>query len=157
MIDAILGIELELWNLVLGVVVTIATLISVIPKAKTVLYKCCFKKINKIVKHKIADRKNKRISTNFKELTPMIDAHVELSLAEHRELLRDQSITLQSSISETVEFKSFAITNMISLQNSIEKLVLVVQQTAEDSQRVRECLDRLDRGSCPATKEHSHE
>ena len=95
-------------------------------------------------------RENERSKRIFLELEPMIEAHVQVTLQEHKSVLLNQQITLQSSISEGVEFKSFVSKNMISLQKSIEQLVVVVTQNTEDSRRVRDCLERIDGQSCPA-------
>ena len=149
MIDAVVG-NLENLSFIFGILVAIATLIFALNKLRVCIYVKVFKPLIIRFFDYSREREVGRVKRVFEELKPMIDAQVEFTLQEHKEVLHDQQVTLQSSISESVEFKSFVNKNMIALQQSIETLVIVVKKNSEDSERVRDCLDTIDRKIGPA-------
>jgi|GEM_PF-3822469 len=152
MIDGVLVNDIGAINAIVGITVAAVPLWFALRKLKNILYGFFVQPLVDRFNTFCQTRQDERIKQVFEEIQPMIEAHVHLTLQEHRQLLDDQQIILKSSIAENVEFKSFVNEGMITLTKSIDKLVLVVTKNTEDSKRVRDCLETIDGKTCPAFK-----
>ena len=137
--------NLENISFIFAILVAFVTLVFVFNRLGVWFNSKCIKPlINRIFVY-YRDKEIKKINILFGELKPMINAQVKFTLQEYQRVLNDQQVTLQSSISESVEFKSFVNKNMIALQKSIETLVVVVTKNSEDYEKVRICLDTISK------------
>lgn len=153
MLDGLITSDVALVQIVqglFGIVVAILTIVIALLKAKTVIYSKLILPIINICEAKSKKREDERIKRVFLELEPMIEARIEETLEKYEDMLHDQQITLRGSISESVEFKTFVTTSMLSLQFSIEKLVTAVNRNSEDAEQIQHCLKHIDDKVCPA-------
>lgn len=126
-----------------GILVAIVTITVTLLKARKVLYKRLVVPILEVCESRSKAKEEERIKKVFLELEPMIEERIHKTLNQYEEVLHDQQVTLRGSISESVEFKTFVTTSMLSLQTSIEKLVLSVDRNSQDLERIQEYLSNL--------------
>lgn len=153
MLDGILQSDVAVIQYVqglLGIVVAIVTVTITLLKARKLIYKKVIEPVLEICDARNKVREDERIKRVFLELEPMIEERIHETLSQYEEVLHDQQVTLRGSIAESVEFKTFVTTSMLSLQLSIEKLVTAVDRNSEDSEQVRDCLHNVDSKVCPA-------
>jgi len=143
--DAVALISSAAMDHAFGVIAAAVTMMVGLYKLKKPFIYYCYSLPRQSICKRIAKRERERTLRMFKEMEPMLEQAIASTLRGHEKVLKQQQVTIASSVAESVEFKNFITGSITSMQDTIVKIANVVEKNAKDATIIK---NRLQISSC---------